>query len=158
MRQAILGEQTAGETTASAFGCAQYPSRRIPFDETRRSQFPLGRRCNSGRCASAAPSFRRPNHARNLRTCCRRCTAQRGSESLDKTGELRPIVRKPGFVRKQGYKLLKTIWIGRGGGDRKFYHTTKVPQISGCNRSYPDNHYKHYKTEPIRSLSRIVAK
>lgn len=92
-RQTILGEQTAGETTAFAFGCARYPSRWIPFDETRRSQFPLGGRCNSSRCASAAPPFRCTNHARNLRACHRRCTAQRGSESLDKTRELRPIVR-----------------------------------------------------------------
>ena len=55
--QAVLGEQTAGKTTASASGCARYPPRRIPFDETWRSEFPLGGRRNSGRCASAAPSF-----------------------------------------------------------------------------------------------------
>ena len=120
-RQTILSEQTAGEAIASALGCTRHPSRWIPFDETRRREFPFGGRRNSSRCAEAAPSFRRTNHARNLRPCCRGCAAQRGSESLDKTGELRAIVRKPRFVRKSGCKSLKTNWFGRGGGDRKQY-------------------------------------
>jgi hypothetical protein len=46
---------------------------------------------------------------------------QRGSKPLYKTGELRAIVRKQRLVRKGGCKSLKTIWFGRGGGDRKQY-------------------------------------
>jgi len=80
--------------------------------------FHFGRRGNSSRCAEAAPAFRRPDHARNLRARCWRCTAQSGSESLNKTGELRAIVRKPHFVRKSCCKSLKTIRLGRDGGDR----------------------------------------
>ena len=109
---------SAGEAIASAFRCTRYSSRWIPFDETRRSQFSFGGRRNSSRCASAAPSFRCKNHPRNTRPRCRRCAAQRRSESLDKTGELRAIVRKPLFVRKSGCKSLKTTWFGRGGEDR----------------------------------------
>src|ERR1700722_9462529 len=102
----------------SAPRCARHPSRWIPFDETRRCEFFFGGRRNSSRCASTTPSFRCKNHAKNIRPRSRRCAAQRGSESLYKIGELRAIVRKPGFVRKSGCKLLKTNWFGRGGGDR----------------------------------------
>jgi hypothetical protein len=46
-------------------------------------------------------------------------SAQCCSESFDKTGELKRIVRKRGFVRNCGCKSQKTNWFGRGGGDRK---------------------------------------
>ncbi len=57
------------------------------------------------------------------------CATQRGSESLDKAGELRPIVRKTHFVRNDGCKSQKTIWFGRGGGDRTHDLRLKRPLL-----------------------------
>jgi len=86
-----------------------------------------------------------------LRACCRRCTAQRGSESFDKTGQLRPIVRKPGFVRRPACNSLKTIWIGRGGGDRTQHPNVSFPRpISKSSHS----HYPHRWNQPSGSAPR----
>jgi len=44
------------------------------------------------------------NHAGNLRSRRRRCAAECGSESIDKAGELGPIVRTPRFVTRKRNK------------------------------------------------------
>ena len=53
----ILSEQATGKALASALGCAGHPSRRVPFDASRRGQFSARRRRNSGCCAAATASF-----------------------------------------------------------------------------------------------------
>ena len=104
-------------------------SRWIPFDEAWRAKFALGGRRDSSRCAEATPSLRCANHAGTLRARSRRCATRRSSESLDKAGELRAIVRKARFVRKWDRKPLKTIWFGRGGGDRTHDLRLKRPLL-----------------------------
>ena len=48
-----VGEQAASEATVSASGCFKNRSRRVSFDEARRSQFPTRKRRNPG-CRTTA--------------------------------------------------------------------------------------------------------
>jgi hypothetical protein len=135
---------TARETVASAPRCARNSSRRLSFDEARRGEFASRERSNSSRFAETIASLRCANHARNLWPLDRRRAAQRGSESLGEAGELRSIVRKAHFVRKCGRKSLKTIWFGRGGGDRT--HDLRLKSaISHTTRTYSN------RQEPMKS-------
>jgi hypothetical protein len=107
--------------------------------------------------ASATPSFLCTNHAWDLRACCRRRTTQSCSEPFDKAGELRPIVRKPGYVRKPTGNSLKTIWIGRGGGDRT--HDPGVQRhnfLSNAVRAQGDSKFRPLRTITDRTVEDFV--